>query len=275
MYVFFVTRGMILKRIVPLTSAYLYFIVLFFHHVQHCLLKSCQELKQKYPEAKSGIHTIDPLQKARPIEVFCEFDIEGGGFSFLPHSVTNRSDGKAIVDALFKDRKNVLLKLKKNVDDSQWYTLIQPHPNYADIDFGVLVNNYSGYTKPKNVFMQKYVFLGILPKSIANKNTTQGFRSNGIMLEFWNCDANPNSFFALFPNHHHQLPSNYAENSGFENEGIAVNWRSHAKAVSSGSLKMPNKFFFLTELHFGGCGCYTSSNRWKKFGYNATAIGIR
>ena len=153
-----------------------------------------------------------------------------------------------------------------------WFS---PTQNYADIDFGVLVNNYSGYTKPKNVFMQKYVFLGILPKSIANKNTTQGFKSNGIMLEFWNCDANPNSFFALFPNHHHQLPYGHGKTSVYENSGIAVNWRSHAKAVTSGSLKMPNKFFFLTELHFGGCGCYTSSDRWKKFGYNATAIGIR
>ena len=221
------------------------------------------------------MYKIYPMSNTKPIEVYCDLEIAEGGFSFLPHSLTLRSDAQQVVEVLFKDKKNVLLKLKKKVDGSEWYTLIQPHPNYADIDFGVLVNNYSGYTKPKNVFMQKYVFLGILPKSIANKNTTQGFRSNGIMLEFWNCDANPNSFFALFPNHHHQLPSDYAEKSGFESKGIAVNWRSHAKAVTSGSLKMPNEFFFLAELHFGGCGCYTSSDRWKKFGYNATAIGIR
>ena len=169
----------------------------------------------------------------------------------------------------------MLLKLRKHVDGSEWYTLIQPHPNYADIDFGVLVNNFSGYTKPKNAFMQKYVFLGILPKSVANKKTTQGFRSNGIIVQFGNCDGNPNGYFALFPNHHHQLPSDYAEKSGFENTGIAVNWRSHAKAVINGILKMPNEFFFLTELNFGGCGCYTSSDRWKKFGYNSTAIGLR
>ena len=237
--------------------------------------KSCKEIQEQIPAATSGVYEIYPLTDADPIKVYCERDIAGGGFTFLPQSLTLKSDAQQIIDSLFKDKKNVLLKLKKNVDGSEWYTLIQPHPNYADIDFGVLVNNYSGYTEPKNVFMQKYVFLGILPKSIANKNTTQGFRSNGIIAEFVNCDTNPNSFFALFPNHHHQLPSNYAENSGFENDGIAVNWRSHAKAVSSGSLKMPNKFFFLTELHFGGCGCYTSSDRWKKFGYNATAIGIR
>ena len=215
------------------------------------------------------------MSNADPVEVYCELDIAEGGFTFLPHSLTLRSDAQQIVDALFKEKKTVLLKLRKNVDGSEWYTLIQPHPNYADIDFGVLVNNYSGYTKPKNAFMQKYVFLGILPKSVANKTTTQGFSSNGIIVQFGNCDGNPNGYFALFPNHHHQLPSDYAEKSGFENTGIAVKWRSHAKAVISGILKMPNEFFFLTELNFGGCGCYTSSDRWKKFGYNSTAIGLR
>ena len=215
------------------------------------------------------------MSNADPVEVYCELDIAGGGFTFLPHSLTLRSDAQQIVDALFKDKKTVLLKLRKNVDGSQWYTLIQPHPNYADIDFGVLVNNYSGYTKPENAFMQKYVFLGILPKSVANKKTTQGFRSNGIILEFGNCDANPNSLFAFIPNHHHQLPYGHGGTSVFENSGIAVNWRSHAKAVTNGGPKTPNEFFFLTELHFGGCGCYTSSDRWKKFGYNSTAIGLR
>ena len=215
------------------------------------------------------------MSNADPVQVYCELDIAGGGFTFLPHSLTLRSDAKQIVDALFKDKKTVLLKLRKNVDGSEWYTLIQPHPKYADIDFGVLVNNYSSYTKPKNAFMQKYAFLGILPKTVANKKTTQGFRSNGIIVEFWNCDGNPNSLFAFIPNHHHQLPYGHGGTSVFENSGIAVNWRSHAKAVTNGGPKTPKEFFFLTELHFGGCGCYTSSDRWKKFGYNSTAIGLR
>ena len=276
MYVFFVTRGMILKKIVPLTSAYFILVFYFFYYVQHCLLKSCQELKQKYPEAKSGIHTIDPLQKARPIEVFCEFDIEGGGFSFLPHSVTNRSDGKAIVDALFKDRKNVLLKLKKKRGGKESYTLIQPHPNYTNIDFSVLVNSYSGYTQPLNGFMKEYIFLGILPKSVANQETFQGFKSNGRIVQFKNCRGNPNSLFAFMPNRQHQKPSDHHGSVlRYENRGVAVDWRSSAKNITNPEHTMPQTFFFLTELHFGGCGCYTSSNRWSKYGFNATAIGIR
>lgn len=262
-------------------TCYLYLTLFYFSiclFAQHCLLKSCQEIKQKYPEAKSGIHPIDPLQTAKPIEVFCEFDIEGGGFSFLPHGLTFRSDGKEIVDALFKDKKNVLLKLKEKVAGKESYTLIQPHPHYPDIGFGVLVNSYCGYTKPLNDFMKEYIFLGILPESVARNETTQGFKSNGVIIQFDNCDKTPNSLFAFMPNRERKTLSKYLQfdsNSRFEERGVAVDWRSTAKNIPNPEHTMPQKFFFLTELHFGGCGCYTSSDRWSTYGFNATAIGIR
>ena len=225
----------------------------------------------------SGVYKIYPLSNAEPIEVYCELDIAGGGFSFLPHSLTLRSDAQQIVNALFKDKKNVLLKLQKNVDGSEAYTLIQPHPNYININFGVLVNSYSGYTEPINAFMKDYIFLGILPKSVAQQRNLQGFKSNGQIIEFDNCNQRqkPNSLFAFLPNHNGQTPSNHAVSSEYEDSGIAVDWRLTAKPITPSDHVIPNKFFFLTEVHFGGCGCYTSSNRWKKYGYNATAIGIR
>ena len=223
----------------------------------------------------SGVYEIYPMPNAEPIEVYCELDIAGGGFSFLPHSLTLRSDAQQLVNALFKDKKNVLLKLQKKHDGSESYTLIEPHPVFANTDFGVLVNSYSGYTRPINDFMEDYIFLGILPASVAGNKNTQGFKSNGDVIEFKNCDANPNSLFAFMPNRNHQTPSDYPVGSFFEDEGFAVHWRSKAKPITLLDRTMPNKFFFLTELSFGGCGCYTSSDRWKKFGYNASAIGIR
>ena len=54
--------------------------------------------------------------------------------------------------------------------------------------------------------------------------------------------------------------------------GVAVNWRKTG-VPSFGHRQLPNNFLFLTELHFGGCGTYTSSDRWRNaFG---TAIGLR
>ena len=236
--------------------------------------RSCQEIKDNEPGAVSGVYQIYPLPNAKPIEVYCEIAISEGGFTFLPRSFTRRPDAQQIADALFKDKKHVLLKLQKKDDRSEFYTLIEPHPHFASVNFGLLVNSYSGYTRPLNDFMKEYIFLGILPASIARKKNTQGFRANGQVIQFGNCDANPNSLFAFLPNHNHQTPHGYGASSSYEDSGVAVNWRSKAKPITNPDRMMPNKFFFLTELHFGGCGCYSSSDRWK-FGYHATAIGIR
>ena len=225
----------------------------------------------------SGVYKIYPLPNAAPIDVYCELEIEGGGFTFLQGSLTLRSDAQQIVNILFKDKKNVLLKLQKRVGRNESYTLIQPHPNFTSTDFGVLVNSYSGYTAPKNKFMNQYILLGILPKSVAQNKNTQGFRSNEDTVEFKSCDKKSgNSLFAFMPNHNLQTPSSYhGFNLVYESRGFAVKWRSTGIPITHPDRMMPNEFFFLTELHFGGCGCYTSSDRWAKFGYNATAIGIR
>ena len=225
--------------------------------------------------ALSGVYKIQPLWNADPIEVYCEMAINGGGFTFLPRSLTRRPDAQDIVNSLFMDKKNVLLKLQKKNDRSEFYTLIQPHPSFTNTDFGVLVKTFSGYTTPQNAFMTDYIFLGIIPKSAANNNGMQGFKSNRHLVEFQNCDANPNSLFAFFPNHRLQTPASYHPDLRYERQGFAVNWRSTAIAITNPDRMMPNEFFFLTELHFGGCGCYTSSDRWSKYGFHATAIGIR
>ena len=221
------------------------------------------------------MYKIQPLPNADPIMVYCEMAIYGGCFTFLPGSLTKNPDAQNIVDALFQDKKKVLLKLQKKGDHSEFYTVIQPHPSFANTDFGVLVNSFSGYTTPRNAFMQEYFFLGIIPASAARRKSYQGFKSNGRTIQFRNCDKNPNSLFAFMPNFNLQSASTHAIRSSYENIGIAVNWRNTAVPITHPDRMMPNEFFFLTELHFGGCGCYTSSDRWVKYGFHASAIAIR
>ena len=224
----------------------------------------------------SDVYEIHPLPNAEPIEVYCEMAIDGGGFTFLPRSLTGRPNVQQIVNALFKDKKNVLLKLQKKVDRSESYTLIQPHASFANTDFGVeLINNFTSYTQPVNHFKKEYIFFGIIPASAARNNNYQGFKSNGHPIQFKNSDKNLNNLFAFLPNHNLQTPSSYHPNQIYETKGVAVDWRSEAIPITNPDRIMPNKFFFLTELHFGGGGCYSSSNRWNKYGYHATAIGIR
>ena len=184
--------------------------------------------------------------------------ISGGGFTFLTRSLTRISfRASRIVRALFRDRYNVLLKLKKK-SGSESYTLIQPHPHFANTGFGVLVNSFHGYTRPLNAFMKEYILLGIIPAYAARRRSIQGFKSNGHIIQFKNCDANPNSYFGFMPNHNRQISSNYGASWHiYETSRVAVDWRS--KAISIPRRTMRNEFFFLTELHFGGCGTNTSS----------------
>ena len=215
------------------------------------------------------MYIIQPLADEEPIDVYCEMGIHGGGFTFLPPGLTRTLHVEMIVNALFRDRKNVLLKLKKRVDLSESYTLIQPHPNFAHTEFGVLVNSFAGYTEPINAFMKDYILLGIIPAS-AVRNGSEGFISNGKIIQFSNCDGTPHSYFAFFPNYNLEPPSNRSDSGG-----VADIWRSKAIPITYPDHSMPDEFFYLTEVHFGGCGTYSSSDQWTKYGFNATAIGIR
>ena len=101
----------------------------------------------RFQNAPSGMYYIQPLgPNTQPIRVYCEMTIGGGGFTFLPRSLTRTSSASRIVRALFRDRYNVLLKLKKK-SGSESYTLIQPHPHFPNTGFGVLVNSFHGYTR--------------------------------------------------------------------------------------------------------------------------------
>ena len=100
-----------------------------------------------------------------------------------------------------------------------------------------------------------------------------GFQSNGAPLRYTSCDGFNANLFAFLPNLSGLAASNYHSNNLiFERQGLAVDWRKSAVQPPSGRT-MPNEFFFLTEVHMGGCGCYTSSDRWTDA--LGTAIGFR
>ena len=121
-----------------------------------------------------------------------------------------------------------------------------------------------------------YAFLspGVLPPDVAGVNgKVLGFQSHGKTLRYTNCGGSKDNLFAFLPDHSELPPSDYhADNLRYEREGMAVNWRNSSVQPPSGRT-MPNGFFFLTEVHMGGCGCYTSSDRWTDA--LGTAIGFR
>ena len=65
-----------------------------------------------------------------------------------------------------------------------------------------MLNSADGFATPQNLnnaFGPHMLYLGFLPKTVAATNNYQGWRANGTDIFFFNCDANPNSYFAFFP----------------------------------------------------------------------------
>ena len=125
----------------------------------------------------------------------------------------------------------------------------------------------TAYEIPRNSNMSDYLYL-------STSRNSNGFLSNNDMVDYSVAGGSypTRSYFAFFPNHRGQNVSMYhAHNLIFEKRGVAVDWRNTGINVSG--KKLPNQFFFLTEVHYGGAGCYTSSDRWVEA--NGTAIGLR
>ena len=102
---------------------------------------------------------------------------------------------------------------------------------------------------------------------LSTSSYSDGFLSNNVKVKY-----NPGilSYFAFFPNHREQKPStHHNSNLVYETRGVAVDWRNTGMVLTE---RIPSNFFYLTEVHYGGGGCYTSSDRWVEA--NGTAIGL-
>eukprot|EP00794_Sanderia_malayensis_P010118 gene10118-11152_t len=234
-------------------------------------LTTCSKIKAADPKAESGVYTIRLPSGFH--KVYCEMAINGGGYTFLRHDSLSRLT-KAGMSLLFTKPRNVLLRIS-NPNGAQPYTVIRQYTNTGGLS--VQISSYIGYTQPSNHHLGPYIFLGTLPAASARNNNMQGFYSNDKSVAFRNCDKNPNAYFAFFSNPKENAPSSYLTSDNiFERQGVAVKWRGTARRPYSGR-RMPLDYFLFTELFFGGCGCYTSSDRWLTANNPAvgTAIGIR
>ncbi|XP_046853328.1 uncharacterized protein LOC124446529 [Xenia sp. Carnegie-2017] len=228
------------------------------------------EIKQSSPESLSGLYRI--VVDDTVVTVYCEMAKEGGGFTFIPREAVIKGKLPQLINQVFKNKTQVLLRIQKK-DGLQPFTLITQLPRFTQHNLAVLMHNYNGYTQPQNYYMRDYLFLGVLPKNVAWARVTQGFRSNGKKVTYVNCDGNPNSYFVFYPNHKEmKISSFHGKNLIYESQGVAVDWRNSG-VPSYGHRQLPNNFIFLTELLFGGCGTYTSSDRWRDA--YGSAIGLR
>lgn len=231
--------------------------------------KSCLDLQSIDKYAPSGEYWIQP-QGLDKMQVYCEMDIQGGGFTFISTRYVTANSASSGINKLFTNKSSVLFRLVAQ-NFTQYYSTVEQLDKFKAKKLAVSQNDHTGYTQPVNkaiIGQSGYLFFGVLDSASASvKGAIQGYKSNGIPVNFTNCDANPNSYIVLFPNHDELSPSLYhAGNDMF------LRWAKTFTKVQAG-LEMPYKYFFFTEMHFGGCGIYISSDRWGDF--TASAIGVR
>eukprot|EP00112_Aurelia_sp_Birch-Aquarium-sp1_P012948 Seg2728.3 transcript_id=Seg2728.3/GoldUCD/mRNA.D3Y31 product="hypothetical protein" protein_id=Seg2728.3/GoldUCD/D3Y31 len=211
---------------------------------------TCKTLKQS--GKGNGLYDIHlPTGNYR---VYCIMDVNNGGYTFLSNTSLSSLNSTDMV-YLFTDRQSVLLRILM-MNGSQPYTVVKQYTDTGGLS--VQLNNYTHYRRPKNVGISPYLYVGTLPKRNATKGTRQGFRSNDADIVFNNCDGNANNYFAFFARTNGKSPP--SPSSVYERRGVAINWRK--SAIDHGT-RMPDDYFYFTEMGFGGCGCYTESTRWR------------
>ena len=117
----------------------------------------------------------------------------GGGYTFIPREAVRRGKFPSLIHQIFKDRSRVLLRFQKK-DGLQPFTLITQLPAYKNKKLGVLMHSFKGYTRPLNYKLGDYLYLGILPTSLARARTIQGFRYE---YNYWFCELCLNQINSL------------------------------------------------------------------------------
>jgi len=218
--------------------------------------RTCRELRAKHPTATSGVYEFQSSVSDNKYKAYCEMGLDGGPYTFLsPQALTVLRNAE--LQEMITDRTSVLVRIR-GCDGSQSYSVLQQLPQYKSIHLFIGLSSNVGYNTPLNaaVFGSPYLYIGFLPVHSANNNQVQGLQSNGKSLTFTNCDKNPNSYIALFPNFHEKSPSVYTTVAYpfCDNLLIGTPLRNPSTRV------MPPDWFMFLETHWGGCGCYTQTD---------------
>ena len=193
--------------------------------------------------------------------VFCEFR-GNHGYTFYPRDVRVAPPTDVAVDHV------IVRHLRSN--GNQFDTEMQQIRSYTTFKLSVQYNKYDGYARPQNyATMAPYIYLGFLPQIIAKSKSTQGYRANGRDFTFTNCDANPNSYMALFYNPKNKSPTNYHTKCCYNKF-----MRQWVDVSIPATHNLPSKYFFQIEMHMGGCGGYIVNGYNTFSDIKGAAVGI-
>jgi len=218
------------------------------------------------PQSKSGTYRI--YNKNQQVyDVWCEFH-QNYGYAF----VSNLSHVDINIDDLYTNRSHVILR---HITSSgvQKEIKVEQLSQYHTQPLSFFYNKHDGYAAPQNhAQLGPYIYLGFLPVSRANNRNIQGYRAGGHDYTFRNCDSNPNSYIALFFNSKNSDPVGYYHQCC--PTPLIRAWTTHSVALPKDKY-MESHYYFIFEMHMGGCGGYEISLHQDLTQVAGGAIGFR
>ncbi|KAK3108765.1 hypothetical protein FSP39_015175 [Pinctada imbricata] len=206
-------------------------------------------------------------RKNQGYNVYCEFHKDYG------YTYVSRTAGRVEINIndLYTTKEHVKVRIQK-FDLNQAEVILENLSRYKrQYPLAFFYNRNDGYALPQNhAALAPYLYLGFLPKSAANHIQPQGYRANGRDFAFANCDHNPNSYMAFFFNPDYKKEFPYV-NRNFD-YNLMHGWINVARDLPP-KYHMAGEYYFLYEMHMGGCGGYAVSHHFDNI--VGAALGLR
>ncbi|KAK3086303.1 hypothetical protein FSP39_016575, partial [Pinctada imbricata] len=234
------------------------------HLGKRCEFDSCKDIFIG-GNTKNGTYQIYN-RKNQAYFVYCEFH-NNYGYTYVSRTTTVGIN----IDDLYSTREHAKIRIQKN-DRTQAETTVENLARYkTQYPLTFFYNRNNGFATPINhAALGPYLYLGFLPVSAANHVQPQGYRAGGRDFPFNNCDHNPNSYIAFFFN-----PNSHKE-AAYSNINVdwplMHGWINVAKNIPTSS-HMSDDYYFLYEMHMGGCGGYAVAHHHDNV--LGAALGLR
>ena len=144
--------------------------------------RSCKQIKRFGQRAKNGSFDIEiPSGK---VTVYCEFELDQEGFTFLPRESLDIADDNFLKDiylnqSIFSTKFLVLNKV------NQPYVFVQQLDQYSNQSIIISVNK--GSRSYKNMTAKFFKISLVNEIEIGQVNKTSGFKANGHLLSYTPC----------------------------------------------------------------------------------------
>ncbi|ESO97300.1 hypothetical protein LOTGIDRAFT_159322 [Lottia gigantea] len=229
----------------------------------HLVLSSCEDVKHSMESLVNGIYSVATIS-GEIIEIFCDFQktqiitfISKQSLSYL-----------TTPDLMQFGSNRTRVVLRQNWINYQKDSILSQLTTHSSIPLSIYINGIGNFKEPANTVFGDFIFLGFLDLSNIYQDSVNGYATDSVDNDFANCKEFGHSYFNFYPNLENKEPT-YTTNASNKVDIFA--WTQTGVTIAANQ-ELTLDYFYVTEIHFGGCGGLTTSSYWRTI--NGTALGL-